>query len=62
METSIKNAQNQNSHTDTGDRNNNKELIIVSGSSGMIGSALIHKLAKKYHVVGFDQDGYPYGE
>ncbi|CAN5183929.1 N/A [soil metagenome] len=36
------------------------ELIIVTGSSGMIGSALIHKLAEKYQVVGFDQDGYPF--
>jgi nucleoside-diphosphate-sugar epimerase len=26
----------------------------------MIGSALIHKLAEKYHVVGFDQDGHPF--
>lgn len=36
------------------------EVVIVTGSSGMIGSALIHKLAEKYHVVGFDQDGYPF--
>ncbi|AVR46587.1 nucleoside-diphosphate sugar epimerase [Christiangramia fulva] len=37
-----------------------REVVIVTGSSGMIGSALIHKLAKKYDVVGFDQDGYPF--
>jgi nucleoside-diphosphate-sugar epimerase len=30
------------------------EVIIVTGSSGMIGSALIHKLAEKYHVVGYE--------
>jgi len=36
------------------------EVVIVTGSSGMIGSALIHKLAGSYHVVGFDQDGYPF--
>jgi nucleoside-diphosphate-sugar epimerase len=36
------------------------EVIIVTGSSGMIGSALIHKLAEKYHVVGFDQAGFPF--
>ncbi|NEN23811.1 NAD(P)-dependent oxidoreductase [Cryomorpha ignava] len=36
------------------------EVVIVTGSSGMIGSTLIHKLAEKYHVVGFDQDGYPF--
>jgi nucleoside-diphosphate-sugar epimerase len=35
------------------------EVVIVTGSSGMIGSTLIHKLAEKYHVIGFDQDGYP---
>jgi len=40
--------------------NHKTEVVIVTGSSGMIGSALIHKLAKKYHVVGFDQDGPPF--
>ena len=60
MELSDKNLQNQNSNTHIGDRNSNKELIIVTGSSGLIGSALIHKLAEKYHIVGFDQDGYPF--
>jgi len=59
METSNKNVQNQNSHTEIGVHNTNKEVVIVTGSSGMIGSALIHKLAEKYQVVGFDQDGYP---
>jgi len=39
--------------------NNKTEVVIVTGSSGMIGSALIHKLAEKYHVVGFDQTGHP---
>jgi len=39
---------------------NKTEVVIVTGSSGMIGSTLIHKLAEKYHVVGFDQDGYPF--
>lgn len=60
MEASDKNLQEQNSNTDIGDLNSNKGLIIVTGSSGLIGSALLHKLAKKYHVVGFDQDGYPF--
>ena len=36
------------------------EVVIVTGSSGLIGSALIQKLAKKYLVVGFDQAGYPF--
>jgi nucleoside-diphosphate-sugar epimerase len=47
----------ENSNTET--PGNKTEVIIVTGSSGMIGSALIHKLAKKYHVLGFDHDGYP---
>jgi len=34
--------------------NNKTEVVIVTGSSGMIGSALIHKLAEKYHVIGFE--------
>lgn len=36
------------------------EVVIVTGSSGMLGSTLIHKLAEKYHVIGFDQDSYPF--
>jgi UDP-glucose 4-epimerase len=39
---------------------NKTEVVIVTGSSGMIGSALIHKLSEKYHVIGFDHDGYPF--
>ena len=35
------------------------EVVIVPGSLGMIDSALIHKLAEKHRVVGFDQDDYP---
>ncbi|CAM4021963.1 NAD-dependent epimerase/dehydratase family protein [Gillisia hiemivivida] len=60
METSNKNLQNQNLQMDIGAQKPNKEVVIVTGSSGMIGSALIHKLSEKYHVVGFDQDGYPF--
>lgn len=36
------------------------EVLIVTGSSGMIGSALVHTLAEKYHVIEFDHDGYPF--
>jgi hypothetical protein len=35
--------------------NNKTEVVIVPGS---IDSALIHKLAEKHRVVGFDQDDY----
>ena len=37
-----------------------KEVIIVSGSSGMIGTALIHKLAMHYRIAGLDNAGYPF--
>ena len=37
-----------------------KEVIIVSGSSGLIGTAVIHKIASQYRVVGLDNAGYPY--
>ncbi len=37
-----------------------KKVIIVTGSSGMIGSVLIHKMAAHYRLVGFDLAGFPY--
>ncbi|MCM4156616.1 NAD(P)-dependent oxidoreductase [Gramella sp. AN32] len=37
-----------------------KEVIIVSGSSGLIGTTLINELAKNYLVVGLDNVGYPF--
>lgn len=37
-----------------------KDVIIVSGSSGLIGTSLIHQLAKKYQIVGLDNVGYPF--
>lgn len=37
-----------------------KEVIIVTGSSGMIGSKLIHKMATQYRLAGFDLAGFPY--
>ena len=60
METNTKNVQDQNSHSDMGDRNANKELIIVSGSSGLIGTGLINRLAERFHVAGLDNVGYPF--
>lgn len=60
MDTKIKNVQDQNSKAPTGDRDIKKEVIIVSGSSGLIGTGLINRLAEKYHVVGLDNVGYPF--
>ena len=37
-----------------------KEIILVTGSSGLIGSALIQKLASHYQLIGFDREGPPY--
>lgn len=41
-------------------RSNDKELIIVSGSSGLIGTGLINELSKQYRVAGLDNTGYPF--
>ena len=35
----------------TGISSPKKEIVVVSGSSGLIGSALIRKLAGKYQVI-----------
>jgi nucleoside-diphosphate-sugar epimerase len=43
-----------------GARSADKELIIVSGSSGLIGTALINKLSEQYRVIGLDNVGYPF--
>ena len=37
-----------------------KELIVVSGSSGLIGTAIIEKLASQYQVAGLDHAGFPF--
>lgn len=39
---------------------NNKEVIVISGSSGLIGKALIHQIASQYRIAGLDNAGYPY--
>jgi nucleoside-diphosphate-sugar epimerase len=44
----------------TGIPNTKKEIVVISGSSGLIGSALIRKLAGKYQLIGLDREGYPY--
>ena len=37
-----------------------KPVVIVTGSSGYIGSAIVKKLAAKYRVIGFDRDAAPH--
>ena len=34
-----------------------RETVIVTGSSGLIGSAAVRRLAERFRVVGFDRDG-----
>ena len=52
----------ENSNLETPQRiaDNKKEVIIVSGGSGLIGSAFIRNIAKHYRVVGLDNMGYPF--
>lgn len=37
-----------------------KEVVVVTGSSGRIGSRLIRNSARQYHMIGFDRAGDPY--
>lgn len=37
----------------------NKEVIIVTGSSGLIGTHIINRLAKDYQLIGLDKKGNP---
>jgi nucleoside-diphosphate-sugar epimerase/uncharacterized membrane protein len=37
-----------------------KEIVIVTGSSGLIGSAVVNRFAEHYSVIGFDAEGPPH--
>lgn len=41
-------------------RNSGKEIVIVTGSSGLIGTRIIQRLAKNYRVIGLDRAGNPF--
>ena len=41
-------------------RNSEKPVIIVTGSSGLIGSRVIKRLAPEYRIVGLDKEGAPH--
>jgi nucleoside-diphosphate-sugar epimerase len=39
--------------------NSSEELVLVTGSSGYIGSAAVKRLSQRYRVVGLDREGLP---
>ena len=43
-----------------GKSQSDKNVIIVTGSSGSIGSAIVKALADHYRVLGFDRDSAPH--
>jgi UDP-glucose 4-epimerase len=43
-----------------GARNDEKPVVIVTGSSGLIGARIIERLASRYRIVGLDKEGNPY--
>lgn len=47
-------------HSKEGARSQEKEVVVITGSSGLIGFSLIKKLAQNYRVVGLDRLGPPY--
>src|SRR5262245_14485623 len=36
-----------------------REIVVITGSSGLIGAATADRLNGRYHVIGFDQPGAP---
>lgn len=41
------------------DISHDKEIILITGSSGRIGTAIIDALRHRFQIVGFDRDGQP---
>lgn len=37
-----------------------RDIILITGSSGLLGSASVRTLADRFRVVGFDREGYPH--
>lgn len=40
-------------------QNREQEVVVVTGSSGLIGSAVVRALASRFQVIGFDRAGDP---
>ena len=47
-------------HTRNSMKQDSKDVVLVTGSSGLIGCAFCKSLAKNYQIIGFDRDGYPF--
>lgn len=47
-------------YPDGGGRKQEKEVVVITGSSGLIGFNLIKRLARNYRVIGLDRVGPPY--
>jgi UDP-glucose 4-epimerase len=37
-----------------------REVVLITGSSGRIATAIINRLAERYQIVGLDQPGPPF--
>jgi nucleoside-diphosphate-sugar epimerase len=48
------------SQSEKGARNSGKKVVIVTGSSGLIGTKIIQRLAKNFRVIGLDRTGHPF--
>lgn len=46
--------------TSSGARNSDSEVVIVTGSSGLIGTNIIKRLAKNFRMIGLDKTGSPF--
>lgn len=56
----MKQANNKPERQPAGARSSNKEIVVVTGSSGLIGTRIIKRLAKKFRIIGLDREGNPY--
>lgn len=41
-------------------RNSDKDIVIITGSSGLIGTRLINRLSDDYQIIGLDKAGNPF--
>src|SRR4051794_3665466 len=46
--------------TDASIMSRQQGVILVTGSSGLIGSSVVNRLAEKFRVIGFDREGPPH--